>query len=65
MKYEKLKCSCEFKVLKNKKLYCKTHEQALMYVYVVNGEHRYVCQVGEDELCTQIVDGKGEHHGNL
>lgn len=58
MKYEKLKCSCEFKVLKNGKLYCKKHEQALMYVYVVNGEHRYICQVGEDELLS-IINDKG------
>ena len=52
MKYEKkLNCNCEFAVSKNnKKLYCKKHEQYLIYVYVVNGKHRYICQVGEDEI---------------
>jgi len=47
---------CKFKLLKNKKLYCETHEQALMYVYLIDGEYKIICQVGEDEASL------GEHY---
>ena len=63
MEYEALKCDCKFTTKKGKhKLYCKTHNQYLIYVYVMNGEHRYVCQVGEDNLYEQIADGEGKHN---
>ena len=57
MEYEKLKCDCEFAVSKrSKRLYCKKHNQFLIYVYVVDGKHRYVCQVGEDELIERMAN---------
>ena len=65
MKNEILKCNCKFDVYKtNNKLYCKTHEQSLIYIYVIDGKHRYICQVGEDELLSKIKKSKLIVKGN-
>lgn len=51
---------CKLVYLKSGKMWCRTHEQALMYVYLLpSGYLGYRCQVGEDlklALQTKIID---------
>jgi hypothetical protein len=51
---------CKLVYLKSGKMWCKTHEQALMYVYELqDGTLGYRCQVGEDSkfsLQTSIIE---------
>jgi hypothetical protein len=39
---------CAIIANKEGKLYCKTHEQSLLYIYIRNGKLGCRCQVGED-----------------
>ncbi len=48
---------CEFIVMKNGRIHCKTHHQSLIYLYQ-NG--RRFCQVGEDLMITKL-GGLGEY----
>lgn len=42
---------CEFEITPTSRIECKVHKQTLMYMYA-NG--LILCQVGEDELITEL-----------
>ena len=51
---------CKFEYKEGKKVFCKTHNQSLLYAYVVDGEIHLICQVGEDEILSEIEHDSAE-----
>ena len=45
---ERTKKQCKMVVGKNKNLYCITHSQSLLYIYIKDGYIFCRCQIGED-----------------